>query len=217
MRVLIEPKNAVTRQFQKFLQLDKVELVFTDGAIEAAAEVALDRKTGARALRSIVEESLLEVMFDIPERTDVRKCIITEETIRERPRAAAADQVGGRQGRRRDQLRGVDRRSRRDRVVPRPFPPSPGRIGPSPPRPAASLDQLHSSPAPREDQLRLGTRHRPGRIQRMTDPCRTRLVRPPSLDRTVRPPFLLACAMHTARLPDAKGWLMGVSGPRLMG
>ncbi|HUG47760.1 MAG TPA: ATP-dependent Clp protease ATP-binding subunit ClpX [Candidatus Limnocylindria bacterium] len=82
MRVLTEPKNAVTRQFEKFLQLDKVELHFTPGAIEAAAELALNRKTGARALRSIVEESLLEVMFDIPERTDVRKCIITEETIR---------------------------------------------------------------------------------------------------------------------------------------
>ncbi|MEA2677964.1 MAG: ATP-dependent Clp protease ATP-binding subunit ClpX [Chloroflexota bacterium] len=82
MRILIEPKNAVTRQFQKFLQLDKVELTFTPGAIEAVAELALNRKTGARALRSIVEESLLEVMFDIPERTDVRKCIITEETIR---------------------------------------------------------------------------------------------------------------------------------------
>ena len=65
-------------------ELDKVELVFTDGALRAAAEVALDRKTGARALRSIVEEALLEVMFDIPERTDVRKCIITEETIRDR-------------------------------------------------------------------------------------------------------------------------------------
>jgi len=83
MRVLTEPKNAVTRQFQKFLQLDKVDLHFTPAAIEAAAELALNRKTGARALRSIVEESLLEVMFDIPERTDVRKCIITEETIRE--------------------------------------------------------------------------------------------------------------------------------------
>ena len=82
MRVLVEPKNAVTRQFQKFLSLDKVELVFTPGALRAAAEVALDRKTGARALRSIVEEALLEVMFDIPERSDVRKCIITEETIR---------------------------------------------------------------------------------------------------------------------------------------
>jgi ATP-dependent Clp protease ATP-binding subunit ClpX len=83
VRVLVEPKNAVTRQFQKFLQLDKVELAFTPGALQAAAEVAIDRKTGARALRSIVEESLLEVMFDIPERTDVRKCIITEETIRQ--------------------------------------------------------------------------------------------------------------------------------------
>ncbi|HSG85163.1 MAG TPA: ATP-dependent Clp protease ATP-binding subunit ClpX [Candidatus Limnocylindrales bacterium] len=83
VRVLTEPRNAVARQFQKFLGLDKVDLVFTDGALAAAAEVALARKTGARALRSIVEEALLEVMYDIPERTDVRKCIITEETIRE--------------------------------------------------------------------------------------------------------------------------------------
>ena len=83
MRVLTEPRNAVTRQFQKFLQLDKVDLVFTDGAIAAASELAQARKTGARALRSIVEESLLDVMYDIPERTDVRRCIITEETIRD--------------------------------------------------------------------------------------------------------------------------------------
>src|SRR6266545_554237 len=82
VRVLTEPKNAVARQFQRFLALDKVELVFTEGALRAAADVAIDRKTGARALRSIVEEALLEVMYDIPERTDVRKCIITEETIR---------------------------------------------------------------------------------------------------------------------------------------
>ncbi len=83
MRVLTEPRNAVTRQFERFLQLDKVELIFTDGAIEAAAQQALARKTGARALRSIVEESLLDVMYDIPDRSDVRKCIITEEVIRE--------------------------------------------------------------------------------------------------------------------------------------
>ncbi len=83
MRVLTEPKNAVTRQFTRFLELDKVELVFTDGAIEAAAEQALARKTGARALRSIVEESLLDVMYDIPERSDVRKCIITQQVIRD--------------------------------------------------------------------------------------------------------------------------------------
>ncbi len=83
VRVLTEPKNAVTRQFQKFLSLDKVELVFTDGALCAAADLALTRKTGARALRSIVEESLLEVMYDIPEHAEIRKCIITEETIRD--------------------------------------------------------------------------------------------------------------------------------------
>ena len=83
MQVLTQPRNAVTKQFERFLQLDKVELVFTPGAIEATAEVALARKTGARALRSIVEESLLDVMYDIPERNDVRKCIITEEVIRD--------------------------------------------------------------------------------------------------------------------------------------
>jgi ATP-dependent Clp protease ATP-binding subunit ClpX len=83
VRVLTEPKNAIARQFQRFLSLDKVDLAFTDGALRAAAEVALDRKTGARALRSIVEEALLEVMYYIPERTDIRKCIITEETIRQ--------------------------------------------------------------------------------------------------------------------------------------
>ena len=83
VRVLTEPKNAIARQFQKFLSLDKVDLVFTPGALRAAAEVAIGRKTGARALRSIVEESLLEVMYDVPDHAEIRKCIITEETIRE--------------------------------------------------------------------------------------------------------------------------------------
>ena len=82
VRVLTEPKNAITRQFEKFLSLDKVDLVFTPGALRAAAEVAITRKTGARALRSIVEESLLDVMYDVPDHAEIRKCIITEETIR---------------------------------------------------------------------------------------------------------------------------------------
>ncbi len=81
VRVLTEPKNAVTRQFAKFLSLDSVELVFTPEALDATARKALDRKTGARALRTIVEEALLEVMYDIPERTDVKKVVITAETI----------------------------------------------------------------------------------------------------------------------------------------
>ncbi len=81
VKVLTEPKNAVTRQFGRFLSLDKVELVFTPEALDATAVLALDRKTGARALRTIVEEALLEVMYDIPERTDVKKVVITGETI----------------------------------------------------------------------------------------------------------------------------------------
>jgi ATP-dependent Clp protease ATP-binding subunit ClpX len=81
VKVLTEPKNAVTRQFTKFLSLDKVELVFTPDALEATAKLAIHRKTGARALRTIVEEALLDVMYDIPERTDVTKVVITAETI----------------------------------------------------------------------------------------------------------------------------------------
>ena len=117
VRVLTEPKNAVTRQFQKFLSLDKVELAFTPGALRAAAEVALDRKTGARALRSIVEESLLEVMYDIPERTDIRKCIITEETIRDGRLPLLLTKTDVDERRRRDELRGVARRAGRDRLT----------------------------------------------------------------------------------------------------
>jgi ATP-dependent Clp protease ATP-binding subunit ClpX len=81
VKVLTEPKNAVTRQFSKFLELDKVALVFTPEALEATARLAIGRKTGARALRTILEEALLEVMYDIPERADVRKVVITAETI----------------------------------------------------------------------------------------------------------------------------------------
>ena len=64
------------------MSLDKVELKFEDGALEAAAERALELKTGARGLRTIIEETLLDVMYEIPSRTDVRKCVITADTIR---------------------------------------------------------------------------------------------------------------------------------------
>ncbi|MFN8522789.1 MAG: ATP-dependent Clp protease ATP-binding subunit ClpX [Chloroflexota bacterium] len=83
MRILTEPRNAITKQYGKFLSLDKVELVFTDEALEAAAERALELKTGARGLRTIIEEVLLDVMYEIPSRTDIRKCVISAETIRE--------------------------------------------------------------------------------------------------------------------------------------
>ena len=81
MRILTEPRNALTKQYQKFFSLDGVELVFADEALGAIAAKALERGTGARGLRSIIEESLMGVMFDLPSRTDVRKCVITKETI----------------------------------------------------------------------------------------------------------------------------------------
>src|ERR671937_1288381 len=81
MRILTEPRNAISKQYAKLLSLDKVELVFTRDALEAAAERALQLRTGARGLRTIIEEVLLEVMYEIPSRMDVRKCIISKETI----------------------------------------------------------------------------------------------------------------------------------------
>jgi len=84
VRILVEPKNAITKQYSKFLSLDKVELVFTPDALEATAEQALLYKTGARGLRTIIEEILLDVMFEIPSRADVKKCVISAETIASR-------------------------------------------------------------------------------------------------------------------------------------
>ncbi len=82
MKILTEPRNAITKQYAKFLSLDKVDLVFSDDALEAAAEKALELKTGARGLRTIIEEVLLDVMYEIPSRSDIRKCVITAETIK---------------------------------------------------------------------------------------------------------------------------------------
>ncbi len=81
VRILTEPKNALTKQYQKFFALDGVELVFAEEALGAISAKALNRGTGARGLRSIIEEALLQVMFDLPSRHDVRKCVITRETI----------------------------------------------------------------------------------------------------------------------------------------
>ena len=84
VRILTEPKNAIMKQYQRFFAMDKVELVFTSEALEAAAEEALHHKTGARGLRTIIESTLLDVMYEIPSRRDVQKCVIEAETIRDR-------------------------------------------------------------------------------------------------------------------------------------
>jgi ATP-dependent Clp protease ATP-binding subunit ClpX len=79
--ILTEPKNALTRQFQRFFEFDDIELVFADDSLAAISEKALERETGARGLRSILEETLLDVQFELPSRRDVRKCVVTKETI----------------------------------------------------------------------------------------------------------------------------------------
>jgi ATP-dependent Clp protease ATP-binding subunit ClpX len=81
IRILTEPKNAIIKQYQKLLQLDRVELIFTNEALDAASESALRQRTGARGLRTIIEDVLLDVMYEIPSRGDVKKVIINGETI----------------------------------------------------------------------------------------------------------------------------------------
>jgi ATP-dependent Clp protease ATP-binding subunit ClpX len=86
MRILVEPRNAVVKQYQKFFKLDDVELVFTADALEAAAHQAERRKTGARGLRTTIEEVLLDVMYEIPSLEGVRKCIVSGDVINNRTR-----------------------------------------------------------------------------------------------------------------------------------
>ena len=81
MQILTEPRNALVKQFQRFFQFDGIELVFAEEALHSIADRALERETGARGLRSIIEEVLLEVQFELPSRRDVRKCVVTRDTI----------------------------------------------------------------------------------------------------------------------------------------
>jgi ATP-dependent Clp protease ATP-binding subunit ClpX len=86
IRILTEPKNAIIKQYQKLMHLDHAELVFTQDALEVTADNALEQKTGARGLRTIIENVLLDVMFEIPSRSDVKKVIIDGRTIqRQKP------------------------------------------------------------------------------------------------------------------------------------
>ena len=83
IKILQEPKNALIKQYQHFLAMDNVELEFEDGALVAIAEEALKRNAGARGLRSIIEEVMRNVMYEVPSRIDVVKCVVTEAAIRE--------------------------------------------------------------------------------------------------------------------------------------
>ena len=86
IRILTEPKNAVVKQYEKFFALDNVELIFTEEALEATAKQAEERKTGARGLRTTIEEVLLDVMYEIPSLENVRKCVVDANVINNRTR-----------------------------------------------------------------------------------------------------------------------------------
>lgn len=81
--ILTQPKNALVKQYTKMLVLDNVELEFTEEALAAVSEKAIERKTGARGLRSIIEESLIDIMYDVPSTSDVAKVVVTAQTINE--------------------------------------------------------------------------------------------------------------------------------------
>ncbi len=81
VRILVEPKNALVKQFKKMFELDSIDLEFKEDAIRAIAEQAMKRNTGARGLRAILEDIMLDVMYEIPSRADVKKCIVTKDVV----------------------------------------------------------------------------------------------------------------------------------------
>ncbi|MFN4132692.1 MAG: AAA family ATPase, partial [Caldimicrobium sp.] len=87
VKILVEPKNSLVKQYQKLMEMEGVELKFTDEALRTIAEEAYRRKTGARGLRSIIEEVMIDVMYEIPSLSNVKECVITKEVVlkKERP------------------------------------------------------------------------------------------------------------------------------------
>jgi ATP-dependent Clp protease ATP-binding subunit ClpX len=81
LNILTRPKNAIVKQYQKFFDMENVRLEFTDEALRAVVRIAIKRKTGARGLRAVLEDAMLNIMYDLPSRKDVEACIVTEEVI----------------------------------------------------------------------------------------------------------------------------------------
>ncbi|MCL1917128.1 MAG: ATP-dependent Clp protease ATP-binding subunit ClpX [Peptococcaceae bacterium] len=98
VRILIEPKNALIKQYEKLLEMDGVHLEFEEGALRAIADEAIHRNTGARGLRAILEEIMLDVMYDLPSRDDVSKCVVTREAVLQRTRPHLVTVPAGRLG-----------------------------------------------------------------------------------------------------------------------
>ena len=87
MAILTQPRNALVKQYQKLLKMDNVQLEFKADAVKAIAQEAYRRKTGARALRGIVEELMLDIMYELPSRKDLKRCLITKEMVEKRSTA----------------------------------------------------------------------------------------------------------------------------------
>ncbi len=94
VRILTEPKNALVRQYERFFDMDGVELSFTPEALEAIAERAISEATGARGLRTVVEDLLLDVMFEVPGRPEVKKCVVNADTVRRQERPLLLNEQG---------------------------------------------------------------------------------------------------------------------------
>jgi ATP-dependent Clp protease ATP-binding subunit ClpX len=94
IKILVDPKNALVKQYQRLLELDNVELTFTAEALDAAAELALKRATGARGLRTILEGALLDVMYEVPGHANIRQVVVDREAIERTRRPRIIDQAG---------------------------------------------------------------------------------------------------------------------------
>ena len=81
MRILVEPKNSMVKQYRKMFEIEGVKLTFTDDALRAIAKLSADRKSGARGLQAIMEDTMLDIMYDIPSRSDIRECLINEDVV----------------------------------------------------------------------------------------------------------------------------------------
>ena len=80
-KILVEPTNSLTKQYVELFKYDKIELIFEKDALNEISSLALERKTGARALRSVIDEVMIDIMYDIPNKKNVKKCIITKNML----------------------------------------------------------------------------------------------------------------------------------------
>jgi ATP-dependent Clp protease ATP-binding subunit ClpX len=95
VEILTQPKNAITRQYQRLFEYENVKLRFTDDALEAIAELTIQRKIGARGLRMIIEDLMLELMYNLPSMKKVRECVVTRDVVLDREKPATLIEKAG--------------------------------------------------------------------------------------------------------------------------